>query len=47
MTGKLKGKVMTTSRIVISADGKTRTVTVTGTTVDGKPLKNVLVYDKQ
>ena len=47
MTGKLKGKVMSTSRIVISADGKTRTVTVTGTTVDGKPLKNVLVYDKQ
>ena len=47
MTGKVKGKVLTTTRIVISPDGKTRTVTVTGTTVDGKPLKNVLVYDKQ
>ena len=47
MTGKVKGKVLTTTRIVIAPDGKTRTVTVTGTTVDGKPLKNVLVYDKQ
>jgi hypothetical protein len=46
-TAKLKGKVMTTTRYVISADGKTRTVTATGTTADGKPAKNVIVYDRQ
>jgi hypothetical protein len=33
--------------VVISADGKTRTYTMTGTTMDGKPLKNVLVYNKK
>ena len=47
MIAKLKGKVLATSHIVYSADGKTRTNTVTGTTPDGKPLKNVIVYDKQ
>lgn len=46
-TAKLKGKVMTTTRYVISADGKTRTVTATGTTANGKPAKNVIVYDRQ
>jgi len=31
----------------ISRDGKKRTVTQSGTGPDGKPVDNVLVYDKQ
>ena len=46
-TAKLNGKVITTTRYVIAPDGKTRTVTATGTTPDGKPVKNVIVYDRQ
>jgi hypothetical protein len=46
-TNKRDGKVVGTGRAVISAEGKTRTYTMTGTTVDGKPLKNVRVYNKK
>ena len=38
---------MQTGIVIISADGKTRTNTQTGTTADGKPMKNVLIYDRQ
>ncbi len=41
------GKVIMSGRIVISADGKTRTVTVSGTGADGKKLTSVAVYNKQ
>jgi hypothetical protein len=41
------GKGHATSHAVISKDGKTRTLTTTGTNAEGKPLKNVAVYDKQ
>jgi len=41
------GKGNTTSKAVISKDGKTRTLTTTGTDKDGKPINNVAVYDKQ
>jgi hypothetical protein len=44
---KKNGKVRVTAQIVISADGKSRTITVTGTTPKGKKFKNVAVYDKQ
>ena len=44
---KKNGKVTVTGQIVVSADGKSRTVTVTGTTPKGKKFKNVAVYDKQ
>jgi histidinol dehydrogenase len=44
---KAKGKVVATTRIVVSPDGKTRTGTAVGTTVDGKPLKNVTVLERQ
>jgi hypothetical protein len=47
VTAKKGGKVVQTSVVVISADGKTRTNTQTGVTADGKPVKNVLVYDRQ
>ena len=46
-TNKKNGKVTVTGQIVVSPDGKTRTVTLTGTTPKGKKFKNVAVYDKQ
>jgi hypothetical protein len=47
ITNKKNGKITGTGRIVISADGKSRTVTLTGSTPKGKKFKNVVVYDKQ
>jgi hypothetical protein len=47
MTAKKNGKVIATARTAVSADGKTRTANVTGTTADGKKFKNVVVYEKQ
>jgi hypothetical protein len=44
---KKGGKVTTTGRIVLSADGKTRTVTTTGTDSTGKKVDSAAVYDKQ
>jgi hypothetical protein len=40
-------KVVTTGRIVLSADGKTRTVTTTGTDPKGNKVSATAVYDKQ
>jgi hypothetical protein len=47
MKGKRGGKVTVTGRIVISADGKTRTATTSGTTAKGRKFKSIAVYDKQ
>ena len=47
LTGKKGDKVTLTGRIVISRDGKSRTVTTTTTNAQGKKVKNVAVYDKQ
>jgi hypothetical protein len=47
LTVKKGGKTIDTGRIVVSADGKSRTVTVSGTTPKGKKFKNIAVYDKQ
>jgi hypothetical protein len=47
LTVKKDGKVIDTGRIVVSADGKSRTVTVSGTTPKGKKFQNVVVYYKQ
>jgi hypothetical protein len=44
---KKGGKVMMSGRIVVSADGKTRTITVSGTDADGKAISSTGVYDKQ
>ena len=44
---KKGGKVTTTGRIVVSPDGKSRTVTVTGTDPQGKKIASTAVYDKQ
>jgi hypothetical protein len=46
-TTKQGDKVMAHVKIVVSADGKTRTVTVDGTDAEGKKVKSVAVYDKQ
>jgi len=41
------GKVFTNGESTVSADGKTRTVTVNGTDADGKKFKSKAVYDKE
>ena len=46
-TAKLKGKTLNTARHVISKDGKTRTVTTTGTNAQGQKLNDVTVFEKQ
>lgn len=44
---KKGGKVGLSGRITVSADGKTRTVHVSGTGPDGKKFTSTAVYDKQ
>jgi hypothetical protein len=44
---KRGGKVTTSQRNVVSADGKTRTVTTTGTDGQGQKVNNVAVFEKQ
>jgi len=44
---KKGGKVISTTRIVVSADGKSRTVTSTGTNSKGQKVTTVAVYDKE
>jgi hypothetical protein len=45
-TFKKGGKITATNTRVLSADGKTLTVTSKGTTVDGKPRNDVQVFEK-
>lgn len=40
-------KIMLSGRIVVSADGKSRTVTTGGTDASGKKVSSTAVYDKQ
>ena len=47
LTNKKGGKVTVTGRIVVSADGKGRTVTISGTDAMGKKVTYTAVYDKQ
>lgn len=47
VVSKKDGKVILTAHVVVSADGKSRTVTTTGTDAKGKKYKSVAVYDKQ
>jgi hypothetical protein len=46
-TTKLKGKPTFTATVVVSADGKTRTVTQTGTNATGAKVNITSVYEKQ
>jgi hypothetical protein len=47
LSGKKNGKVTLSGRIVVSRDGKTRTVTTTTTNAQGKRVTNTAVYDRQ
>lgn len=44
---KKGGGVVASGRIVASADGKSRTVTTSGTDPQGKKFKSTAIYDKQ
>jgi hypothetical protein len=46
-TRKMAGKVVQTLKSVVSADGKTRTTTTTGTDDKGRKINNVAVFEKQ
>jgi hypothetical protein len=47
LTSKKGGKVTNSGRVVVSADGKTRTLHLTGTDSSGKKLSGVSMYEKQ
>lgn len=47
ITVKKGDKVTLTGKMVLSADGKSRTVTLTGTDSSGKKVTSTTVYDKQ
>lgn len=47
ITNKKGGTVTTTARVVVSADGKSRTVTAHGKDAKGKKISGTSVYDKQ
>jgi hypothetical protein len=44
---KKDGKTTISAKAVISADGKTRTLTMTGKNAKGQDVNNTVVYDKQ
>ena len=44
---KMKGTITGTVKVVVSADGKTRTLTQTGKNARGQDVHNVVVYDRQ
>ena len=46
-TWKKGGKATITAKVVVSADGKTMTITQTGTNAKGEPVNNVIVYNRQ
>jgi ABC-type transport system substrate-binding protein len=46
-TLKKSGKIVSTSRRVVSKDSKTMTLTLNGTNAKGEKIHNVQVYDKQ
>ena len=47
LTVKKAGKVTMSGRVVVSADGKSRTLTLSGTDPAGKKITSISVYDKQ
>lgn len=44
---RVNGKVTLTSRTVVSADGRTRTTTTTGLDAQGRPVHEIIVYDRR
>jgi hypothetical protein len=47
LTVKKGGKVTATGRIIVAADGKSRTVRTNGTNAKGEKITNLAHYDKQ
>ena len=47
VTNKKDGKVTTVNREVFARDGKSRTITVTGTNPQGQKINNVTVWERQ
>jgi hypothetical protein len=47
VTSKKDGKVTVEQTVVVSADGKTRTLTTKGMDVKGNPVNSMSVYDRQ
>ena len=47
LTGKMGSKLSLSGTIAVSANGKVRTVTTSGTDAKGKKFKNTYVYDKE
>lgn len=45
-TNRVNGKVTATARVMISPDGKTRTITSTAPDAQGQPVVTVMVYDR-
>jgi hypothetical protein len=46
LSNKMGGKAVTTGTIVVSADGKTRTLKTKGTDSSGKKISSMAVYEK-
>ncbi len=46
-TAKKEGKVVQTTRTVVSKDGKVTTIAIKGTNAQGQPTSATLVWDKQ
>jgi hypothetical protein len=46
-TWKKGGKLTVSGKVVVSADGKTLTITQTGTNAKGQAVNNAIVYNKQ
>lgn len=46
-TWKMGGKAVMVAKVVVSKDGKTLTVTQTGTNAKGQAVNNLAVYDRQ
>jgi hypothetical protein len=47
VVNKKGGKVTTSGRTVYSKDGKLRTITTTGTNVQGQKVNNTAVWERQ
>jgi len=47
ISAKKDGKVTMSGKVVVSADGKTRTITVSGTDAMGMKMEMIGVYDRQ
>jgi hypothetical protein len=47
LVAKLKGQALTTTRIVVARDGKTRTGTATGKNAQGQTINNTVLQEKK